>query len=393
MSLINSCHGIDVLGPSSFPVPSSSSDEDVEKLVSTTHEVVRVQQPVDIKETRRFSETISIDHTKGQPTKPVAPRQTTPQRTEFFVRQTSLPRGMRMEVEVPVSRQVIEQKTIELKQQAEAITTQRQEMKIQLAAQRRFSETLAIDHRRQLTKIHQEPQKKVSTSTLTVKQKAALRGMKMNVEVPELKHTTHLDVMRKKQVDALETKRQELVMMLEGAPPRFLWNIQSQKVMDGEKVKFFTQVTGNPKPDVTWYHNGKVIIDNPDFHSVYNRPTGDCTLYIIEVFPQDTGTYECVAVNPYGRAETKAQLVVEGNLCLPFIFMEFTSIHSSLDFHLLHPVLLQSMNTCLTVKRLLLLISILPHPWMKLNFRRRLRNSWTTWRSCAKKSTRTQQQR
>jgi hypothetical protein len=270
-------------------LPSSSSDDDVEKLVSTTHEVLTVQQPIDIRETRRFSETISIDMTKTQQQQPKAPtpRQTTPQRSEFFVRQTSLPRGMKMEVEVPVPRQVME-KRVELKQKTEAQTTQRQEMKIHLASQRRFSETLAIDHRKQ----HAKPiePRKISTSTLTVQQKAALRGMKMNVEVPEQKYRTHMDIQRKTQVEALETKRQELVMMLEGAPPKFLWNLQSQKVMDGEKVKFFTQVTGNPKPDVTWYHNGKVIIDNPDFHSVYNKPTGDCTLYIIEVFPKDTGT-------------------------------------------------------------------------------------------------------
>jgi hypothetical protein len=291
-------------------LPSSSSDDETEKLVSQTHEVVRVQQPIDVKETRRFSETISIDMTKtqAQPKAPT-PRQTSPQRSEFYVRQTSLPRGMKMEVEVPVPRHVMEKK-VSLTKKAEAITTQRQEMQIQLASQRRFSETLAIDHRKQHST--QTEQRKISTSTLTVKQKAALRGMKMNVEVPELTHRTHLDVQRRSQVEALETKRQELVMMLEGAPPKFLWNLQSQKVMDGEKVKFFTQVTGTPKPDVTWYHNGKVIIDNPDFHTVYNKPTGDCTLYIIEVFPQDTGTYECVAVNPYGKAVTKAQLVVEG---------------------------------------------------------------------------------
>ena len=38
-------------------------------------------------------------------------------------------------------------KTVELKQRAEAVATQRQEVKIPLKEHRRFSETVAIDHR------------------------------------------------------------------------------------------------------------------------------------------------------------------------------------------------------------------------------------------------------
>ena len=65
-------------------------------------------------------------------------------------------------------------------------------------------------------------------------------------------------------------------------------------------------------PEITWYHNGKVVYDNPDFRTSYNKETGEVTLFIVEVFPQDTGAYECVGVNKYGRAETRAQLLVEG---------------------------------------------------------------------------------
>ena len=94
----------------------------------------------------------------------------------------------------------------------------------------------------------------------------------------------------------------------------FVWELQSQKVMDGDETRFVGKVRGIPMPEVTWYHDGKVVYDNPDFRTSYNKETGEVVLFIVEVFPQDTGVYECVAVNRYGRASTRAQLTVEGLL-------------------------------------------------------------------------------
>ena len=103
---------------------------------------------------------------------------------------------------------------------------------------------------------------------------------------------------------------------MEGAAPVFVWELQSQKVMDGDETRFVGKVRGIPMPDVTWYHDAKVVYDNPDFRTSYNKETGEVVLFIVEVFPQDTGLYECVAVNQYGRATTRAQLNVEGTLLL-----------------------------------------------------------------------------
>ena len=72
-------------------------------------------------------------------------------------------------------------------------------------------------------------------------------------------------------------------------------------------------------PEVNWYHNGKVVVPNPDFKTHYDRQSGECVLHILEVFPQDQGRYECIAANKYGRAITKAFLQVEGrfdSVCL-----------------------------------------------------------------------------
>ena len=84
--------------------------------------------------------------------------------------------------------------------------------------------------------------------------------------------------------------------------------------MDGEEVKFICRVAGNPIPEISWYHNNKLVVDNPDFKTHYDRNSGECVLHILEVFPQDTGKYECIAVNKYGRAITRAFLQVEGEV-------------------------------------------------------------------------------
>jgi len=74
----------------------------VEKLTSKTVEVVKTEQPVAIRETRRFSETIAIDH--RQKLKEMALQFKLPEprreKSEYIVRRESLPKGMKMEVRV-----------------------------------------------------------------------------------------------------------------------------------------------------------------------------------------------------------------------------------------------------------------------------------------------------
>jgi len=118
-------------------------------------------------------------------------------------------------------------------------------------------------------------------------------------------------ITRGESVIRLPTVR-DAFQQVEGAPPVFVWELQSQKAMDGDETRFVGKVRGIPMPEVTWYHDGKVVYDNPDFRTSYNKETGEVVLFIVELFPQDTGVYECVAVNRYGRATTGARLDVEG---------------------------------------------------------------------------------
>lgn len=101
-------------------------------------------------------------------------------------------------------------------------------------------------------------------------------------------------------------------MKLEGKPPQFIHQLYDMRVMDGEEAKLTCKVTGWPAPEVEWYKSGQKVTDTPDFKLHYARESGDCILHILEVFPQDSAEYRCVAVNPYGKDVTSCTLTVEG---------------------------------------------------------------------------------
>ena len=304
----------------------SSSEEDIQEVVSRSKDVLRVQESLHLKERSSFSETISIETQKRfkefQMQFQIPDRKA--ERTEILMRQQAALRGMRMDVNVdlPVPKTEVQTKTMHLQKTIDVKPSMQKHLaylNLPLEQQRRFSETIAIDQSRprpdpvQVTFSLPEQRRRLEKSAIQIRQQAALRGMKMEVEIAESRRqTTKCEFQTKKRAEAVSTKRQEFHMQLEGAPPHFTIDLTSAKVMDGEEVKFNACVTGNPMPEVTWYKNGKVIVENPDFRTTYSKKTGVCTLHILEVFPQDTGEYRCIAVNQYGRAVTGATLQVDG---------------------------------------------------------------------------------
>ena len=185
-----------------------------------------------------------------------------------------------------------------------------------LIQQRRFSETIAIDNRPTPKEVELQfklPEPRREVSQLTVRQQAALKGMRMEVEIAaEKKQISSTSLVTKRRATAIGTERKQVTLQLEGTPPKYTVNLKSFKVMDGEEVKFKAEVIGNPMPEVTWFRNGRLVEENPDFRTFYDRKTGEVMLHIVEVFPQDTGEYMAVAANKYGRAVTTGYLQVDG---------------------------------------------------------------------------------
>lgn len=93
-------------------------------------------------------------------------------------------------------------------------------------------------------------------------------------------------------------------------PPNFVVPVQSIQAVDGQELRMPCKVTGKPMPQISWYHNGKNIDQDEEYVVTYNPDTGDISLLIVEVFPEDEGEYVCVAHNPAGDAVTRANLVV-----------------------------------------------------------------------------------
>ncbi|XP_077176550.1 myosin light chain kinase, smooth muscle isoform X1 [Paroedura picta] len=92
-------------------------------------------------------------------------------------------------------------------------------------------------------------------------------------------------------------------------PPIFLKGLTDLKVMDGSQVIMTVEVSANPPPEIIWLHNGKEIQETEDFH--FEKKGNEYSLYIQEIFPEDTGKYTCEAWNDLGEARTQATLTVQ----------------------------------------------------------------------------------
>lgn len=92
-------------------------------------------------------------------------------------------------------------------------------------------------------------------------------------------------------------------------PPSFAEKLMPQYRREGEPVRLTVKVTGIPAPTVTWYREGRRLISSPDFEI---KQEGDIhSLYIPEVFYEDTGRFSVRAENPAGEITSTASLTVE----------------------------------------------------------------------------------
>jgi len=153
---------------------------------------------------------------------------------------------------------------------------------------------------------------KLKTSVMDVQRKAEPRGVTLEAVLEPKPQTTKLYIARTKCIEASVEKPAE--QPEEGGPPVFVVQLQSLQTMDGGKARLVCRVRGRPMPVSTeWSRDGKIIpVESPEYAATYDEVSGDASLTIAEVFPEDAGVYECYAENKYGHAITKAELIVEG---------------------------------------------------------------------------------
>lgn len=93
--------------------------------------------------------------------------------------------------------------------------------------------------------------------------------------------------------------------------PRILIELKDFTINSGDPVKFQTQATGNPYPSISWYKDDEPLEMNPRIKEFKENDIH--TLLILETIAADSGCYEAVAENAYGKAYTRSQLVVLGD--------------------------------------------------------------------------------
>ncbi|NWS29764.1 NEXN protein, partial [Polioptila caerulea] len=91
--------------------------------------------------------------------------------------------------------------------------------------------------------------------------------------------------------------------------PWFKKSLKNTSVVDGEPVRFTVKITGEPKPEVTWWFEGEMLQDSEDYQYIERGET--YCLYLPETFPEDEGEYMCKAVNNKGSAASTCILTIE----------------------------------------------------------------------------------
>lgn len=96
--------------------------------------------------------------------------------------------------------------------------------------------------------------------------------------------------------------------------PWFKRPLKNQSVVDSEPVRFTVKITGEPKPEVTWWFEGEMLQDCEDYQYIERGET--YCLYLPETFPEDEGEYMCKAVNSRGTAASTCILTIESKSTL-----------------------------------------------------------------------------
>ena len=96
----------------------------------------------------------------------------------------------------------------------------------------------------------------------------------------------------------------------------FVRKPKEEEVEERQRVVFECEVTGTPRPEVTWYLDS-IELESDDHYVVEYSESGICKLMIAEVSMDDEGEYEVKAVNKVGSDSCRTELFVMRKYELP----------------------------------------------------------------------------
>ncbi|XP_057166156.1 palladin isoform X8 [Ursus arctos] len=96
-----------------------------------------------------------------------------------------------------------------------------------------------------------------------------------------------------------------------GVAPFFEMKLKHYKIFEGMPVTFTCRVTGNPKPKIYWFKDGKQISPKNDHYTIQRDLDGTCSLHTAASTLDDDGNYTIMAANPQGRISCTGRLMVQ----------------------------------------------------------------------------------
>ncbi|KAG7188130.1 hypothetical protein KM043_013353 [Ampulex compressa] len=100
----------------------------------------------------------------------------------------------------------------------------------------------------------------------------------------------------------------------EGVAPHFPTPVRPVIIEEHKPATLECIVTGTPVPDVKWYRGQDEIQPKKGIEMSFNPETGRAKMTILEPMPEDETIYRVRAVNKFGRAECRANLVISNVL-------------------------------------------------------------------------------
>lgn len=95
--------------------------------------------------------------------------------------------------------------------------------------------------------------------------------------------------------------------------PKFDQQLTSQTVEEGDKVTFQVTVSGQPRPTVKFYKDGKEVKEDKT-HTITEESEGVWKLTIQKTTTTDVGQYKAEATNAAGKVSTEASLSLKGKM-------------------------------------------------------------------------------
>ncbi|XP_059018852.1 myosin light chain kinase, smooth muscle isoform X1 [Mustela lutreola] len=111
-------------------------------------------------------------------------------------------------------------------------------------------------------------------------------------------------------VSKVATRKIPIESQRDSTFPKFESKPQSQEISEDQTVKFRCEVSGTPKPEVTWFLEGAPVRRREGMVEMYEE--GGCHyLCLLRARPRDSGSYSCTASNVRGQVSCGWNLLVK----------------------------------------------------------------------------------